>query len=51
MELKKSAKLYAAEQNKVGTASVRTTEATLEISFGKYENALKIPKSGKKNTE
>lgn len=41
-ELRKSAGLYLLEKNHGGAANVKLTEAKLELSEKKYENALKI---------
>lgn len=41
-ELKKSAKLYLSEKNKVGAAIVKLSEATVEISAKKFQKALMI---------
>lgn len=41
-ELKKSAELFFAEKSPNGAAAVKLTEASLEISRGKYETALEI---------
>jgi len=41
-ELKKSARLYVLEKNKVGAATVKISEATLELGLGNYWKALKL---------
>lgn len=47
-ELKKSANLYKLEKNSTGVAAVKLTQANLEISQKKYENALEtIRETGK----
>ena len=43
-ELKKSARLYVAEKNKIGAAVVKLTQANLELNSQKYKNALKLVK-------
>ncbi len=43
-ELKKAARLYLAEKNKVGAAVVKLTQANLELNSQKYKNALKLVK-------
>ncbi|MGI8639751.1 MAG: CHAT domain-containing protein [Pyrinomonadaceae bacterium] len=50
-ELRKSARLYAAEKNKVGAAAVKLTEAKLELNSQNYENALKLVKETEKLLE
>ncbi len=47
-ELQKSAKLYLAEKNLSGAASVKLSEANLEMMFGGYHKALKIIHKAKK---
>lgn len=47
-ELRKSARLYVAEKNKVGAAAVKLTEANLELSSQNYKYALKIIKEAQK---
>jgi CHAT domain-containing protein/tetratricopeptide (TPR) repeat protein len=47
-ELKKSARLYELEGNPVGGAVVKLSQANLELSQGKYENALKILREAEK---
>ena len=47
-ELKKSARLYELEKNPNGVAAVKLTQANLEISQAKYENALQIIKETEK---
>ena len=44
LELKKAARLYLAEKNKVGAAVVKLTQANLELISQKYKNALKLIK-------
>lgn len=41
-ELKKAAKLYAAEKNSVGAATVKLNEASLEFSGRHFQKALKL---------
>ena len=41
-ELKKSARLYVLEKNKIGAAAVKLSEATLELDSGDYRKTLKI---------
>ncbi len=41
-ELKKSARLYLSEQNKVGAAIVKLNESLLELNLFNFENALKL---------
>ncbi len=48
IELEKSAKLFFAEKNTNGAASVKLTEASLEISRGHHENALEIIREAEK---
>ncbi len=47
-ELKKSANLFKLEKNPNGVAAVKLTQANLEISQNKYENALQIIKETEK---
>lgn len=41
-ELKKAARLYVLEKNKVGAAAVKLNESTLELNLQNYEKALKL---------
>jgi len=41
-ELKKAARLYLAEKNKIGAAVVKCAEANLELTAGNYESAFKL---------
>ncbi len=47
-ELKKSADLYELEKNPNGVAAVKLTQANLELSQNKYENALQTVKETEK---
>ena len=47
-ELKKSARLYVAEKNKIGAAVVKLTQANLELNSQKYKNALILVKEAEK---
>ena len=47
-ELKKAERLYLREKNPNGAASVKLTEAALELSGEKYENALKVIRDAEK---
>ncbi len=48
IELEKSARLFFLEKNPNGAAAVKLTEASLEISRGQYETALKIVREAEK---
>src|SRR5207237_7040751 len=50
-ELKKSARLYLAEKNCVGAATVKLSEATLELKAKNYENALTLTGQAEKLLE
>lgn len=50
-ELKKSARLYILEKNKVGAAAIKLNEATLELSLGNYRKVLKLTREAERFLE
>ena len=46
-ELKKSARLYILEKNRIGAAAVKISEATLELELKNYRKALKLAQEAK----
>ncbi len=50
-ELKKSARLYVLENNKVGAAAVKLSEATLELNSGNYRKTLKLAREAERFLE
>ena len=54
MELKKSARLYVKEKNKVGAAAVKLSEASLELNLGNFRKVLRLAQEAEsflKNSE